>query len=495
MYPLQCGATLLTRPLALSDSTDRRLGLYCVGCNERFIGSKGDTTCPRCGVNSDDVDHAHHPTLLWKSAESWAIGKEPPRDAEEDDHQILELVGQQLDHYRCESLLGRGGMGWVFLARHAKLDRPCALKVLSPDLIERDSEYLNRFQNEGQAAAALIHQNIVTTHAIDEFNGYHYLEMEYVQGRSLQFLINEMVLSPERATALAVSIADGLGAAHRCGILHRDLKPDNVLMTLHGVPKLADFGLAKRVAVSETRQGQLAGTPHFMAPELFTGTPASPASDVYALGVCYYLMLTRQLPFARNNINALMSDVTSQPVPNVRRIREEISLEMAECLAMLLDKSPANRPRDAIAASQMLQAVLGSMQDIETLLDQAFRDEPRVDWESFGDGCIVTVELPQRRSQRVQVVGVNESGEGRLIEISSICCPVQASYFEAALRLNSELSHGAISIRKVEGADHFVVQNRYPRHTINPDELQASVFEVAQNADDIEQKLTGADRR
>ena len=142
------------------------------------------------------------------------MGKEPPQDSEED-HEILELVGQRLDHYHCESLLGRGGMGWVFLARHSKLDRPCALKVLSPDLIERDVEYLDRFRNEGQAAASLVHPNIVTTHAIDEFNGYHYLEMEYVQGRSLQFLINERVLSPERATALAVSIADGLGAAHR----------------------------------------------------------------------------------------------------------------------------------------------------------------------------------------------------------------------------------------------------------------------------------------
>ncbi len=479
--------------IPLPDPTDRRLGLYCVGCNERFIATPGNSICPRCGVNSDDADHSQHPTLLWKSAASWASSKEPPR--EEGDHEILELVGTHLDHYRCESLLGRGGMGWVFLARHAKLDRPCALKVLSPDLIQRDAEYLDRFRNEGQAAAALIHPNIVTTHAIDEFNGYHYLEMEYVQGRSLQHLISDIVLSPERATALAVSIAEGLAAAHRAGILHRDLKPDNVLMTLHGVPKLADFGLAKRIVVGEDRRGQLAGTPHFMAPELFTGEHASPASDVYALGVCYYLMLTRQLPFARNNITALISDVTSLPVPNVRRIREEISLEMAECLAMLLDKSPANRPKDAIAASHMLQAVLGSMQDIETLLDQAFREEPRVDWESFGDGCIVTVDLPGRRKQRVEVIGVNEPGQDRLIEISSVCCLVQPSYYETALRLNSELSHGAISIRKVEGADHFVVLNRYPRHTINSDELQASVFEVAQNADDIEHKLTGVDRR
>lgn len=479
----------------MSSISESESAFYCVGCNERFLAPLITRVCPRCGINSDIEDHSQHPTLLWKSAESWATHKTPAPTGPDEPHSILDLVGTHLDHYRCESLLGRGGMGWVFLARHVKLDRPCALKVLSPDLIAKDHEYLERFRHEGRAAASLVHPNIVTTHAIDEFDGYHYLEMEYVPGRSLQYLINEIVLSPERATALAIAIADGLGVAHSHDVLHRDLKPDNVLMTLHGHPKLADFGLAKRIVAGETSHGPLAGTPHFMAPELFTGHPASTASDVYALGVCYYLMLTRQLPFARNSLNALMADVTSLPVPNVRRIREDISLEMAECLGMLLDKSPANRPRDAIAASHMLQAVLGSMKDIETLLEDAFRDEPRVDWESFGDGCIVSVDLPKKRSQRVQVIGVNPPGEDRLIEIFSPCCPVQPSYFESALRLNSEFSHGAIGIRKVDGTDFFVVLNRYPRHTINPDELRASVFEVAQNADNVEHKLTGADQR
>lgn len=479
----------------MSFSPDEPSAFYCVGCNERFLAPPASRVCPNCGANSGVADHSHHPTLLWKSAEKWAINGQPTPTAPAEPHQVLDLVGQQVDHYRCESLLGRGGMGWVFLARHVKLDRPCALKILAPELVGRDPEYLERFRHEGQAAASLVHQNVVTTHAIDEFNGYHYLEMEYVPGRSLQNLIKERVLSPERATALAVSIADGLGAAHRLGILHRDLKPDNVLMTLHGIPKLGDFGLAKRIVAGTTDHGPLAGTPHYMAPELFSGQPASPASDVYALGVCYFQMLTRQLPFTAGSLNGLISDVTSQPTPNVRSIRGEISLEMAECLSLLLDKSPANRPQDAISASHLLQAVLGSMKDIETLLEEAFTHEPRIDWESFGDGCVVSVELPRKRAQRVYVVGVNPPGEDRLIEIASPCCPVDPSYFESALRLNSEFSHGAIGIRKFEGTDYFVVQNRYPRHTINSDELRASVFEVAQNADDIELKLTGADRR
>src|SRR6185436_2755528 len=196
------------------------------------------------------------------------------------------LIGTDLDIYRIDALLGRGGMGLVYLAHHRDLQRPCALKVLQPELAAEDQDYVDRFVNEGRAAAALVHPNVITVHAVGQERGLYFLEMEFVPGRSLRQLIeDEQRLSPLRATALAARSADGLAEAHRIHIIHRDLKPDNVLLTLQGVPKLADFGLAKRVR----RNGEgtvpegLCDTPHFMAHELFQRPPAGPATDVYAL--------------------------------------------------------------------------------------------------------------------------------------------------------------------------------------------------------------------
>src|SRR5262249_20657788 len=150
--------------------------------------------------------------------------------------------------------LGRGGMGAVYLAWHRDLHRRCALKILLPERVAEDRDYISRFQDEGRATAALIHPNIVTIHAIGETRDLHYLEMEFVAGPTLQQLVRaEGKLNPIRGTALIAKIADGLSTAHRAGIIHRDLKPDNVLLTHQGVPKLADFGLAKRLTGEAAR--------------------------------------------------------------------------------------------------------------------------------------------------------------------------------------------------------------------------------------------------
>ncbi len=228
------------------------------------------------------------------------------------------------------------------------LHRYCALKVLSPKRISRDIDYISRFENEGRAAAALVHPNIVTTHAIGRHDEHHFLEMEYVSGASLQSEIDKHgELGPIRSTAMAVGIANGLAAAHRYGIVHRDLKPDNVLVTPAGVPKIADFGLAKRILGDDLPAGNLAGTPYFMAPELFEGATASPASDVFALGVCYYLMLTGSFPFEGNSINNVMNAILASNYVSVRRRNADIPLDMAECVSMMLSSNRTTAPKTA----------------------------------------------------------------------------------------------------------------------------------------------------
>jgi len=183
----------------------------------------------------------------------------------------------------------------VYLAHHRDLERACALKILLPELAEKDSDYVARFRNEGRAAAALVHPNVITIHAVGQDRGLNF-SRDGIRARPVA------AAHDHRRTATGPAAGDGPGRPHSPtgspkriarGIVHRDLKPDNVLMTLQGVPKLADFGLAKRVI----REGEvnlpdgLCGTPQFMAPELFQGVEAGPASDVYALGISYFLML------------------------------------------------------------------------------------------------------------------------------------------------------------------------------------------------------------
>jgi serine/threonine-protein kinase len=454
------------------------------------------TECPHCGYeirNPRPVPLAE--TVLSIDSEELAAVR---LDAIESDSESDPLVGTDLDIYRIDALLGRGGMGRVYLAHHRDLERPCALKILLPELAEKDSDYVARFLNEGRHAAKLIHPNIITIHAVGQDRGFYFLEMEFVPGRSLKHVIaDEQRLAPLRATALAARIADGLAEAHRAGIVHRDLKPDNVLMTLQGVPKLADFGLAKRVMGEghDHLPDGLCGTPQFMAPELFQGVEAGPASDVYALGVSYFLMLAGRCPYTGDTLKNLMTCLVQEPLPNIRRIVPEVSLEMAECLNLLLDKNPANRPPDAIKAAQLLQAILGQARDLDMLLGEAFRDDLRVSWSrETGQLFRLDVQLPDGRRQTVYVEPSAHGSAERLLLMYSTCCPAQPNFYETALRLNSEMPHGSVAVREIAGQLKFVVVDTYPRSTVVAEEIRRSTHEVASRADAIEKLLTGLDR-
>jgi len=407
------------------------------------------------------------------------------------------LLGQELGVYHCESLLGQGGMGRVYLALHTALERYSALKVLAPERVSHDPDYLRRFQLEGRAAAALNHPNVVTTHAIGQADDYHYLEMEFVPGGSLQQYIHRHgPVEPVRATALVLHAAEGLAAAHRAGIIHRDLKLDNILLDCSGQPKIADFGLAKRVAAGKAaRLGEsLCGTPNYMAPELWRGDPASPTSDVYALGICYFVLLTGRSPYRAASLTDLQHSVMNEPLPGVRTVRPEVTLEMAECLDQLAAKSPTNRPRDGIEAAELLRAVLGDLRDLHSLVTQALKDAPGIEWTHRGTQFRLVVKLPDGRRQKVFIEPSHDALRDRLVMIYSNCCPAQSDFYERALRLNAEMRHGAIAIRNVDGVASFVVIDTYPRATVDPEEIRKSVWEVARRADAIEKRLTGEDR-
>ena len=382
----------------------------------------------------------------------------------------------------------------MFLAIHTDLLRKCAVKVLCPSLVCQDSDFIDRFTNEARSSAALIHPNIVTTHAIGTVDGFHFLEMEYVPGRSLQkIILDDHQMPAIRATTVITQIAEGLSLAHRHNIVHRDLKPDNILMTARGIPKIADFGLAKRVASAEQTAQHLAGTPYFMAPELFNGEEATPSSDVYALGVCYYYLLTGQHPFTASTFARLIQAVQTEDVPSVRKLCPDVTFEMAECLGLMLARSPRNRPRDAMAASQLLQAVLGAARDIESLLQDALGGRSDVSWTRKGGQYQVQLSFEDGRKQWVYVETSPDSPSEQLLMIFSVCGEAREEFYSEALRLNSEILHGGLAIREIDGIDKFVMINNYPRGTVDVEELRVSVLEVARQADQFELKLTGED--
>jgi serine/threonine protein kinase len=464
--------------------------VFCPSCKFAFQSAPDRVVCPGCG---NSLDGTQETRLVQKRTDNQQT-KVVPRASSASS--VDALIGQRIDRYHCNALLGAGAMGRVYLARHLDLHRNCALKILPPELVESDAAYTERFADEGRAAAALNHPNIVTVHAIGQDRGYHFLEMEFVAGQSLRKLVeDEGPQDPVRATSLILRVAEGLAAAHLAGILHRDLKPDNVMLTHLGIPKITDFGLAKRVVLDQSPDaaGEVVGTPPFMAPELFQQQQATTASDVYALGVCYYYLLTGRLPFTSPVLSELIQQISHDPLPSLRRQVPSIPLEMSECLQSMLEKVPGNRPQSGVDAAQLLSAVLGEVEDLDQLMQSAFAHQSGVKWTRQGDRYRVDLVFSDGRRQLVLVEPSHHAAADRTLRISSVCCPALSVYFEPALRLNSEILHGALAIAEIDGEAKFLMVDNYPRSTVDPEEIRRSVLEVAHRADAIEKLLTGLD--
>ena len=278
------------------------------------------------------------------------------------------LIGQRLSHYRLDAPLGRGSMGRVYRARHVELDRVCALKIMDPRLLARQPELREQFWAEGRAAANLVHPHVVTVHNLGNDRGYHFIEMEFVPGAvSLRdYVIRKGPFEPALAALLVRQVVLALALAHRSGLVHRDVKPANVLLTSQGHAKLADFGLVQRlVGLSSDR---LAGTPTFMAPELFLGASASAQSDLYAVGVMIFYLLSGRLPFASDSIGRLIRLHHSQPVPDIRELVPAIPKSLSAIVQRCLSKSPYGRYASAHRLADELQAVIQELRETETLV-------------------------------------------------------------------------------------------------------------------------------
>ncbi|MGH8089964.1 MAG: protein kinase domain-containing protein [Rudaea sp.] len=252
--------------------------------------------------------------------------------------------------YQLMSELGRGGMGVVFKARDVALDRFVAIKVLA-DALAHDPRVVERFQREARAVAALDDAHVVHVYAIGSEGGLPYFAMEFVDGVSLDALLKrEKHLAPDQAARLVVQAARGLACAHAKGLIHRDIKPGNILISTSGVVKVSDFGIAQSTqdgASRLTTTGAFLGTPGYLAPERYDdGTVADARADIFALGIVLFECLAGRLPYKSTSPLALMREVAQTPLPDIRAITPAVDAELARILGRMTAKDPGQRYAD-----------------------------------------------------------------------------------------------------------------------------------------------------
>jgi eukaryotic-like serine/threonine-protein kinase len=273
------------------------------------------------------------------------------------------VVGETIaGRYELEELVGHGGMSSVYKAHDTLLERNVALKVLH-EQYNADEEFVERFKREARSVAQLQHPNIVTVIDRGEEDGRQYIVFEYIDGENLkELVVRQGRLDVREALAIAVEVARALAFAHGHGLVHRDVKPQNVLLNGDGRAKVTDFGIARSVDVEGmTSTGMVLGTSNYIAPEQASGQPVEAHTDVYALGVVLYEILAGELPFPGESFVAVAMKHVHEPPPNLLEKRPEVPIRIAAAVDRALEKNPEERfpTMDAFAAE--LEACLAEL--------------------------------------------------------------------------------------------------------------------------------------
>jgi serine/threonine protein kinase len=265
-----------------------------------------------------------------------------------------ELAGATLAHYRVLEEIGGGGMGVVYKAEDTKLGRIVALKFL-PDHSAADVSALERFHREARAASALNHPNICTIYDIEDYEGEQFIAMEYIEGRTVADLVAGRPLDVETVAKIGMQTAEGLAAAHSKGIVHRDIKPGNIMVTASGLVKVLDFGLAKLLQTdsqsiptgSLTQSGAVSGTVPYMSPEQLRGRDVDLRSDIFATGAVLYEMATGRRPFAAEMLAEVIDQILNSPPRPPRQLNGRVPEKLEEIILKCLEKDPENRYQGA----------------------------------------------------------------------------------------------------------------------------------------------------
>ena len=304
--------------------------MNCPKCQTEI--SDDSQFCSKCGISINPSDEAFlsHTRTILKPIDELRPG--------------TELAGK----YKIADVVGRGGMGIVYKADDIQLKRSVALKFLPPELIQNE-EARARFVLEAQTAAALSHPNICTIHEINEEDERSFIAMEYVEGKSLRAKLEKGPLEEQEALNIAIQLAEGLDEAHKKGIIHRDIKSANVMVTKKGQAKIMDFGLAKvKGGTLLTREGTTLGTVAYMSPEQARGEEVDHRSDIWSLGVVMYEMLSGQLPFKGDREASILYSVVHEEPKSLKEIKRDLPLELQQIAGRALKKKPESRYASAV---------------------------------------------------------------------------------------------------------------------------------------------------
>ncbi len=278
-----------------------------------------------------------------------------------DEHTVTEIGSTLGGRYRLLELLGQGGMATIYRARDAQLERDVAVKLLRPEF-GQDPDFLARFRDEARAAASLSHPNIVPVFDFGEDPSGPYIVMELVEGQDLAAVLRENgFLAPRQAAHIAADVARALQVAHYRGIVHRDVKPSNILVGRDGRVHVADFGIARAMTEAQvTLPGTTMGSVHYFSPEQARGETATAASDIYSLGIVLFEMLTGQRPFSGDGAAAVaMARLTTTP-PRPSALRPSVPPELDQIVTRAMAFEPADRYATAAAMASALEGFLGA---------------------------------------------------------------------------------------------------------------------------------------
>ncbi len=294
---------------------------------------------------------------------------------------------QSIGRYRVEGLLGTGAMGEVYRAYDPVIDRPVAIKVVRTELAagSGSEQWLQRFRREARAAGRRFHPNIVAVLDFGEDDGMPFLAMEYVDGRSLDTILKTSgPLDPARSVAIITQVLSALGFAHQNGIVHRDVKPSNIMVLNSGEVKVADFGIARIDASEFTIVGDLLGTPAYMAPEQFAGAPVDKRTDLFATGVILFEMLTGVKPFRGKSITEIISFMETRGPEDIRALNPAVPDSLKRVITKALAFDPARRYDDAAEFSKAIIEAFPVRPDETSFPEPSVSDTPVVNTEVGG---------------------------------------------------------------------------------------------------------------
>jgi len=305
----------------------------------------------------------------------------------------MDLIGKVLrDRYEIEELIGSGGMARVYKAKCRQLNRYVAIKVLREELKD-DTEFVDKFKTEALSAASLTHPNIVSVFDSGEDEGIYYFVMEYVEGYTLkQYISRHGALEWREACNITIGICNAIEQAHKNNIVHRDIKPHNIMLNLDGVVKVTDFGIAKAVSSSTiVRGGSIIGSVHYFSPEQARGASSTFKSDIYSIGIVLYELLTGRVPFDANDpFNVAKMQVEQNPI-EPKRLIESIPRSVNAVVMRALAKKPEERYN---SVTEMIAAIKNAVSLANNFGDAGFEEAEKENFDDTAEVPVVIVDEP-----------------------------------------------------------------------------------------------------